>query len=190
MAVNTLLEKMYLTAFYTVASALWTKALMGNFTSVLSIFWSIGEKTGDIDHLLWEDFFFMLESPFFWAYEINWWVDSCCAALLRWPAAKIQDNKMFSGEGLYRAHLRTAEQREIFPSSSEAHISHCMKDRSIWWQNAKTFGADSVVDTELNFKIVVPSHYLAIPSPVLATWATFNRGKKEDIETSATLIIL
>lgn len=38
---------------------------------------------------------------------------------------------MFSGEGLHKAHLRTAEQCEIFPSSSEAHISQSMKDHSI-----------------------------------------------------------
>lgn len=30
---------------------------------------------------------------------------------------------MFSVEGLHRAHLRSAEQHDIFPSSSEAHIS-------------------------------------------------------------------
>lgn len=89
---------------------------------------------------------------------------------------------MFSGEGLHKAHLRTAEQREIFPSGSEAHISQSMKDHSIWWQNAKIFDADSTVDMWFSFKVEVPSHYLAIPSPVLATWTTFNKGKNKTLK--------
>lgn len=126
----------------------------------------------------------MLESPFFLfcAHETNRWEGSCCATLLRWPAAaKTQDNKMFFAEGLHRAHLRIAEQCGVSPSNSEAHIAQCMEGHSIWQTVSKFLGQTSpeAVNVWLTLKTVLRSHDLLVLNPVLVTCVTFKTGKNK-----------